>query len=143
AGRFERWALGRPKPAAGARPRRGRGAGVDIQHLGHLRSALALRDADFQRLARLHRGDADPPQHRGVQERVAGAVRQLDKAEALFGLEPLDDRLNRRSGGFLETRSAEPRRRTKIARRLLIVLIVEGTPAPRSKIPILFQETVS
>src|SRR5439155_8617993 len=119
AGGLERRSLGGPKPGPGARPRRGRSAAVDIQHLGHLRSALALRDAHFQRFARLHRGDAEPPQYRRVQKRIARTVRQLDEAEALFGLEPFDHRLNRRSsGGFFEARSAaaETRRGSKIAR---------------------------
>src|SRR5881275_657062 len=59
-----------------------------------------------------------------------------------FRIEPLDDRLNRRPrGGFVETRSAaaEARRSAKIARRFIVV-IVEGAPAPRAKITILFQD---
>jgi hypothetical protein len=80
-----------------------------------------------------------------VQKRIPRAVRQLDEAEALFRFEPFDDGLNRRSGGFFEARSAtaaaaETRRRSKIARRLFIILIVEGAPTPRTKISILFQD---
>src|SRR5205085_7514714 len=111
-------------------------------HLGHLRPALALRDAHFERLARLHLHDPETAQNRGVQKRIARAVRQLDKAEALFGFEPLDDGLNRRPrGGFVETRSAaaEARRSAKIARRFIVV-IVEGAPAPRAKVMLPFPD---
>src|SRR5438067_3862541 len=139
-GRLERRPLARAE-TPGPRPRRRGGAAVDVEHLGHLRPALALRDAHFERLARLHLHDAEAAQNRGVQKCIARAVRQLDQAEALFGFEPLDDRLNRRSrGGFVKTRSAaEARRSAKIARRFIVV-IVEGAPAPRAKITILFQD---
>src|SRR5437762_9175212 len=140
-GRLERRPLARAE-TPGPRPRRRGGAAVDVDRVGLLRPALAWRDAPFERLARLHLHDAEAAQNRGVQQCIARAVRQLDKAEALFGFKPLDDRLNRRPrGGFVETRStaAEARRRAKIARRFIVV-IVEGAPAPRAKITILFQD---
>src|SRR5437763_8631161 len=140
-GRLQRRPLARAETPGPRPPPRG-GAAVDVQPLAHLRPTLALRDAHFERLARLHLHDPEAAQNRSVQKRIARAVRQLDKAEALFGFEPLDDRLNRRPrGGFVETRptAAEARRGANIARRF-IVLIVEGAPAPRAKITILFQD---
>src|SRR5262249_33098895 len=126
--------------AARARPRWCRRAAVDVQHLCHLRSALALRDPHFQRLARLDLRHAEAAEHGGMQERIPRAVGQLDKAEALFRFEPFDDRLNRRSGGFFEARSTETGRLAKIARRLVKLLIVKGAPTPLTKITILFQD---
>src|ERR1700730_3590389 len=140
AARFERRPVGwRPEP--GARPRRGRGAGIDADDLGDLRAALARCDAQLERLARGDRGDADAPEHGGVQESIARPVGHLDEAEPFFRFEPFDHGANRWTGGFLEARSAaEARCRAEVAWRLLILLIVEGAPTPRAKISFLFQD---
>src|SRR5579862_62050 len=131
------------RPVGGARreprsrrPRRGRGTGVDAQYLGDLRSALPLGDAHLERLAGLDRGDADPSQHRRVQERVPGSVRQFDKAKALVGFEPLDDSADRRTGGRLELGWSRSRRGAEIARRRLEFRFVKATAAPWPKTPI-------
>src|SRR5207302_11029509 len=141
AARSERRPVGGP-PEAGARTRRGGGAGIDADDFGHLRSSLSRRDADLEGLARVHRGDADAAQHGSVQERIARPVGQLDEAEAFFRFEPFDHGVDRRAGGFLETRSAaaaEPRCRAEITWRRFVFLIVEGAPTPRPKISILVQ----
>src|SRR3977135_3060845 len=67
----------------------------DVALSGARSPARALRDAHLQRFARLHRRDAEAPQHRRVQKRIPRAVRQLDEAEALFRFEPFDDALHR------------------------------------------------
>src|SRR5205807_2687646 len=85
--RFEDRPVRTRREAAGSRwARHGApGASIDADHLGHLRPALALGDAHLERVARLHCGDAVAAEHSRMQERIARAVRQLDKAEALFG----------------------------------------------------------
>src|SRR5207244_1677220 len=90
--RLEHRAVGARCETSG--PRRARhgasGAGIDAEHFGHLRPALALADAHLERVAGLDRGDPVASEYGRMQERIARAVRQLDEAEALFAFEPLD-----------------------------------------------------
>src|SRR5579884_1139670 len=125
--------LGAEAAAGARRPRRRRRRVIDVQHLGHLRPALSRRHPHLEGLARLHRLDADPAQDARMQERVARAVLQFDEAEAALGLEPLDDRLDRRPRRLLEAGAAEPRRRPEIARRRLEIVIAKTPPAPLPK----------
>ena len=83
---------------AAARLHRLRRALVDRQHLGDLHALVALRGADTELGARGHGLVAGIAQHRDVQEGVA-APDHLDEAEALLGVEPFDDRVDRRTGG--------------------------------------------
>jgi hypothetical protein len=83
-----------------------RGRAVDVDDLGHLRAALTRRHPHLQRFAGLDLLDADPPQHAGVQERIAAAIRKLDKAEPAIAAKPFHHRLYRRPRRLL----VEPRR---------------------------------
>src|SRR5262249_42402799 len=130
-------AAGRPEPAWPRRPCNAAGAGVDADYLGHLRASLTLGDPHFERVAGLYRGDPVASQDGGVQKSVARAIRKLDKAEAFFGLEPLDHGPDDGSGGFLEAcRRPRPRRRAKVARRRVEIRFVKAAAAARPKIPI-------
>src|SRR5690348_86965 len=90
----------------GRAPRRGlgRGAAVDADNFGHLRTLLARSHPDLQSLPRLHGSDAVAFENAGVEEGVSRAVGELDKPETPFGLEPFHDGAHRRSGRRLKSR---------------------------------------
>ena len=88
----------RRRPPAGLR-RGGSSAGrIDLEHRGDLAALLALADLDLELGLRRHHVVPGVLQHADVQERVARAVAQLDEAEALLGIEPLDGGVQRGAG---------------------------------------------
>ena len=90
--------------------------GVDFDHPRHLRALGAGADDDLQLGARGHRFVARGMQRVGVQEGVALAVGQFDEAIALVGLEPFDDRVDRRpvaAGGEQPPPPIAARRRSR------------------------------
>src|SRR5262249_4421310 len=66
----------------------------------------------------------------------ARAVRQLDKPEPPFGLEPFDDGVYRRAGRRFETRLAKPRRGAKFTKMWVIAVVVEIAASGLTKIPV-------
>jgi hypothetical protein len=70
--------------------------------------------------------------HAHMQERVAGAIRKRDKAEALIWVVPLNDGSDGWTGGCFELRAAR-RRKAKIARRLFVAVVIKRTAAGRAK----------
>ena len=104
AGLFDRCA-GR-WPAGGRRPetrsrwcRRRRGARIDAQHLGDVRTCVSRPDAHFEGVARLDGADAALSEDGPMEEAVTGPIRQFDEAKFLFGIEPLHDCSDGRVGG--------------------------------------------
>jgi hypothetical protein len=69
-----------------------------------------------------------------MQEGIAGAIRQLDKAEPLLGIVPFDGGANRWTGRRFELRPAR-RGKSEITPRWLIGIVVETAAAVRTKIP--------
>jgi len=116
--------------------RRPGGAAVDADDLGHLGSLLPRRDPDLERLACLQRSDAVALEHAGVEKSVPRAIRQFNKPEASFGLEPFDDGADRRPRRCFEPRLTEARRSSEFAKLGVITLVVEITAAGLTKIPV-------
>src|SRR5581483_5053337 len=125
----------RPRPAGG----RGRGAAVHAEHFRHLWTALPRGDPDLERLAGLHCRDPAAPEHAGMEERIAGSVALLDKAEPLFRVEPFDHGLDRGARGLLKPCCAVSRRRTEFAWRKIVIVLVEAAPPPLPITSIRFQ----
>ena len=69
---------------------------------------MSRTDADFEGFSGLYGGDPALSQHTAVEEGVAGPIRQFDEPEAFLGVEPLDDSVDRGTGGCLEPGLAEP-----------------------------------
>jgi len=69
---------------------------------------VAGASTNFDGLARLHGVDAALSQHAPMEEGVAGPIREFDEPEALVGVEPLDDTVDRGTGRCLEPSLAEP-----------------------------------
>jgi hypothetical protein len=74
-------------------------AGIDAQHFGDLWSSLSVTCAHEEGRAKLQNGMADSLNGTDVQEGLAGAIGELDKAEALLRIEPLHTRLGLRTRG--------------------------------------------
>ena len=88
-----------PRRVARERPLRALddAGGVDFDHASHLRAFGPGADLNLQFGARGNRLVAGAMQRIGVEERIALASGQLDKAVSLVGLEPFHDRIDRRS----------------------------------------------
>ncbi len=71
-----------------------------------------------------------------MEEGVPRAVRQLDKAEPSFRLEPFDDGAHGRAGGRFEPRWGEARRGSKFAEMRVIAVVVEIAAPGLTKIPV-------
>ena len=69
---------------------------IHLNHPSHLRSLGARADLDAQFGARRNSVMACGMQGVSVEKRVARAARQLDESVTLVGLEPFDDRIDRR-----------------------------------------------
>ena len=72
-----------------------------------MRPFVSGTDADFEGLALLHGVDAALSQHTPMEEGVAGPIGEFDEPEPLFGVEPLNDPVDRGTGRVFE-RLAEP-----------------------------------
>src|SRR5439155_17693195 len=70
------------------------------------------------------------------EEGVPRAVRQFDKAEPSFRLEPFDDGAHRRAGRRFEPRWGEARRGSKFAEMRVIAVVVEIAAPGLTKIPV-------
>jgi hypothetical protein len=71
-----------------------------------------------------------------MQKRVPRAVRQLDKPEASFGLEPFDDGAHRRAGWCFEARLAEAGSGAKFAEMRVIPVVVKIAAPGLTEIPV-------
>jgi hypothetical protein len=63
---------------------------------------------DFEGFTRLHGVDAALSQHAPVEEGIAGPIREFDEPEAFVWVKPLDNPVDRGTGGCLEPGLAEP-----------------------------------
>ena len=89
---------------------------------------MTRTDADLEGFTRLHDVDAALSQHAPVEEGVAGPIREFDEPEAFVGVEPLDDPVDRGTGGVFE-RLAEAGVGVEFARVWVIGVDVEvATP---------------
>jgi hypothetical protein len=86
-----------------------RGAAVEAQDFGYLRSLRPRPGANFKRRARRHAIVAAALDHTHMQEGIAGPIGQLDKAEALVGVVPFDYGPDRRTGRRFKPLGAELR----------------------------------
>src|SRR6185437_4140170 len=80
-----------------ARPFGGSTAFVDLEDARDLQSFRPRSDMSMQLGAPQHRFAARRLQHRYMQKSIAGAVAHRYEAEALFGIEPFDDRFGGRA----------------------------------------------
>ena len=89
---------------------------------------MTRTDADLEGFTRLHDVDAALSQHAPVEEGVAGPIREFDEPEAFVGVEPLDEPVDRGTGGVFE-RLAEAGAGVEFARVWVIGVDVEvATP---------------
>jgi hypothetical protein len=86
-----------------------RGAAVDAQDFGYLRSLRPRPGANFKRRARRYAVVAAALDHAHMQEGIAGPIGELYKAESLVGIVPFDDGLDRRTGRRFKPLGAELR----------------------------------
>jgi len=108
--------------------RRFSSAAIDADDLGDVWSLVTRTDADLEGFTRLHDVDAALSQHAPVEEGVAGPIREFDEPEAFVGVEPLDDPVDRGTGGVFE-RLAEAGVGVEFARVWVIGVDVEvATP---------------
>jgi hypothetical protein len=73
-----------------------------------MRPFVAGADPHFEGFARLNSVDPALGQHASMQERVARPIGEFNEAKPLFGAEPLDDPIDRWTGGGLEAGLDEP-----------------------------------
>jgi hypothetical protein len=64
-----------------------------------------------------------------MKKRIARSIGEFDEPKALLRAEPLDDRADRWAGRYLGAGFAEPGSGAECARRWLIDISVELTPA--------------
>ena len=136
AGFFDRRFKGRATRRRIGRTTRCRGTTVDAEYFGDLGTLLPRCDANFERLARLHRANAAALEHAGVEEGIARPVQELDKPEPSLGLEPFDGGPHRRTGRRLEARRAEAGRAAEFPQVRVVTIIVKIPPARLTKIPV-------
>ena len=94
---------------------------------------MTRTDADFEGFARLNGVDAALSQHAPVEEGVAGPIREFDEPEALVRVEPLDDPVDRGTGGVFE-RLAEAGVGVEFARVWVVDVGVEVATPRMTKI---------
>ena len=71
-----------------------------------------------------------------MEEGIAGSVGKLHEAEALIGVVPFDDGLDRGAGRRFKPLRAEFRCRSEIAPGRFVVVVCEGAPPRRAKISV-------
>src|SRR6202020_3261689 len=104
---------------------------VDFEHPRDLRSLGAGADLNAQLGACRDSVMACGMQSVGVQERIARAARQLDKPVAFVGLEPFDDRIDRRRAR-IDRRGTAPHGRA--AKAPCVRTAAEASTRPRSRL---------
>src|SRR5438552_2827636 len=90
-----------PKPRLPWCPQR-RGAGINAQYLGHVWAFMSRTHAYFEGFTGLHGADAALSKHALMEEAVAGPVREFDEPKPLFGIEPFDESVDWRAGGWVK-----------------------------------------
>ena len=91
-------------------------------------------DPNFEGFARLHGVDAALRQHAPVEEGVAGPIGKSDESKPLFGVEPFDDPVYRRTGRCLEPRLAKPGSGAESTRLWMVGVSVEVATPRMTKI---------
>ena len=82
----------------------------------------------------MHRIDAALRQHAPVEEGVAGPIGKSDESKPLFGVEPFDDPVDRRTGRCLEPRLAKPGSGAESTRLRVVRVSVEFATPRMTKI---------
>jgi len=72
---------------------------IHLQNRSHLPTLLALTNLDAELGTRSHNFVPGVLQDANVQERIAGAIRQLNEAKAFLFVEPFDRGINRGATG--------------------------------------------
>ena len=97
-------------------------------------SLVPRTDTDFEGFSGLHSGDAGLSQHAPVEEGVAGPIGEFDEPKTFVGVEPLDDSVDRGTGGCLEPGLAVPGAGSEGTRLWVVAISVKGATPRMTKI---------
>jgi hypothetical protein len=114
-----------------------RRAAVDAEHFGDLHALLPWTCPNLEGSAGIDSTVPGALQHSGMQEGVTRPAREFDKPETLLRIEPLHKGTDGRARRLLGTRLAGAERARRLVagrKRSLIIIIIEASPARRTKV---------